>query len=96
MLNLCCLFGGESTEYDVSLSSVTSVIENYDRTKYNLTLVGITRDGKWYLYEGPIERSRQILGLKILPAPPLFSPPPRLTTPFWCWVRIPTASSPST
>lgn len=56
MLNLCCLFGGESTEYDVSLSSVTSVIENYDRAKYNLTLVGITRDGKWYLYEGPIEK----------------------------------------
>lgn len=56
MLHLCCLFGGESTEYEVSLSSVTSVIQNYDRTKYTLTLVGITRDGNWYLYEGPVEK----------------------------------------
>ena len=52
MLNLCCLFGGESTEYDVSLHSVTSVIENADPEQYNLILVGITRDGKWYLYDG--------------------------------------------
>ncbi|MBQ7354058.1 MAG: D-alanine--D-alanine ligase [Clostridia bacterium] len=54
MLNLCCLFGGESTEYEVSLRSVTSVIENADPAKYTLTTVGITRDGKWYLYNGPV------------------------------------------
>lgn len=53
MLNLCCLFGGESTEYEVSLRSVTSVIENADPEKYHLIPVGITRDGKWYLYDGP-------------------------------------------
>ncbi len=53
MLNLCCLFGGESTEYEVSLRSVTSVIENADPEKYHIIPVGITRDGKWYLYDGP-------------------------------------------
>ena len=54
MLNLCCLFGGESTEYEVSLRSVTSVIENADPSRYNVIPVGITRDGKWYLYDGPV------------------------------------------
>ena len=54
MLNLCCLFGGESTEYEVSLRSVTSVIENADPARYNLITVGITRDGRWYLYDGPV------------------------------------------
>ncbi len=55
MLTLCCLFGGESTEYEVSLRSVTSVMENADPAKYDLIAVGITKEGKWYLYDGPIE-----------------------------------------
>lgn len=56
MIHLCCLFGGESTEYEVSLRSVTSVIEHCNPKKFNLTLVGITRDGKWYLYRGAVEK----------------------------------------
>ncbi len=54
MLNLCCLFGGESTEYEVSLRSVTSVLENADPEKYNLISLGITKDGRWLLYEGEL------------------------------------------
>ncbi len=50
------LFGGESTEYEISLRSATSIIENLDKEKYDLVLVGITRDGKWKLYEGDIEK----------------------------------------
>ena len=50
-LNLCVLFGGESTEYEISLRSVTSVLENLDKNKYNITTIGITRDGKWRLFE---------------------------------------------
>ena len=30
-INLCVLFGGESTEYEISLRSVTSVLENLDK-----------------------------------------------------------------
>ena len=49
MLNLCCLFGGESTEYDVSLHSVTSVIENAEincvATGENPDSVKITTEG---------------------------------------------------
>lgn len=50
-LNLCVLFGGESTEYEISLRSVTSVLENLDKNKYNITTIGITRDGKWRLFD---------------------------------------------
>ncbi len=49
------LFGGESTEYEVSLKSATSVINNIDREKYDIVLIGITKDGRWYLYDGRVE-----------------------------------------
>lgn len=52
---ICVLFGGNSTEYEISLKSVTSVINNLDKEKYEIIPVGITRDGKWRLYDGDIE-----------------------------------------
>ena len=52
---IAVLFGGNSTEYEVSLKSATSVIKNLDKDKYDLMLIGITRDGKWYLYDGDID-----------------------------------------
>ena len=48
------LFGGCSSEYDVSLVSVTSVIKNIKKDKYNLLMIGITRDGDFYLYNGDV------------------------------------------
>ena len=52
------LFGGVSSEYDVSCLSVSSVFENVDREKYETVLMGITRTGEWYLYTGEIEKVR--------------------------------------
>ena len=49
---LCIMFGGNSTEYEVSLRSSYSVLENVDREKYDIVKVGITREGKMYLYNG--------------------------------------------
>lgn len=54
-INLAVIFGGCSSEYEVSLKSATSVIKNINNEKYNLILVGITRQGKWYRYYGDIE-----------------------------------------
>ncbi len=48
------LFGGQSHEYPVSLMSVTSVLNNLDK-KYDIYMVGITRTGRWYHYDGPID-----------------------------------------
>lgn len=49
---LCIMFGGNSTEYEVSLRSSYSVLENVDREKYDIVKVGITREGAMYLYNG--------------------------------------------
>lgn len=49
---ICVIFGGESTEYEISLRSAYSVISNLDKTKYEIITVGITKDGKWFLYDG--------------------------------------------
>ncbi len=43
------LFGGRSAEHEVSLQSAKSIIEAIDRSRYDLTLIGIDRQGKWFL-----------------------------------------------
>ncbi len=50
-LNVCVLFGGISPEHAVSLRSAESVLNNLDPEKYNIFPVGITREGKWYLFD---------------------------------------------
>lgn len=48
------LFGGRSSEHEVSRKSATMVINNIPRDKYDLIMVGITKEGRWYLYEGDV------------------------------------------
>lgn len=45
--NVVVLFGGNSSEHDVSCVSAQTVIKNIDIDIYNVLLVGITREGKW-------------------------------------------------
>ncbi len=47
------LYGGRSGEHDVSLCSAASVVAALDRNKYNVTAIGIDRDGRWYVQENP-------------------------------------------
>ncbi|MBE7029847.1 MAG: D-alanine--D-alanine ligase [Ruminococcaceae bacterium] len=53
---ICVLFGGCSTEYEISLRSAESVLANLDRTQYEVITVGITKEGKWFWYDGPTDR----------------------------------------
>ena len=46
---LLVIFGGRSSEHDVSCVSVQTVAKACDLEKYNMTLVGITKDGRWLL-----------------------------------------------
>ena len=41
------LFGGRSGEHEVSLRSTRSVLEAIDYDKYIVSLIGITKNGKW-------------------------------------------------
>ncbi|PAD76395.1 D-alanine--D-serine ligase VanG [Paenibacillus campinasensis] len=56
---IAVLFGGRSGEYDVSLNSAAAVIEHLGPAKYDLVLIGITREGSWLRYGGSIEDIRQ-------------------------------------
>lgn len=53
---LCILFGGRSSEYEVSLVSSYGVLTNVDRTLFDVEAIGITKEGKWYLYSGDVEK----------------------------------------
>ncbi len=45
------IFGGRSSEHEVSCISGATVIENIDKEKYDVMIVGITKDGKWLLVD---------------------------------------------
>jgi len=47
------IFGGRSGEHEVSLQSAASVYNHLDRKKYSIHLIGITKEGKWYLQDNP-------------------------------------------
>ena len=51
-LSVCVLFGGVSPEHEISLRSAESVLNNIDKSKYNVYPVGITKEGDWILYTG--------------------------------------------
>ena len=49
---LAVLFGGASSEHDVSTVSAKGILSNIDKSKYDLVLLGITKQGEWYLFDG--------------------------------------------
>jgi D-alanine-D-alanine ligase len=49
------LYGGRSSEHEVSCLSARSVLEVIDRDRYEVLPVGITREGRWTLTDGRIE-----------------------------------------
>lgn len=46
---IAVLFGGQSSEHDVSCMSVQNVVANIDKSIYEIILIGITKDGRWLL-----------------------------------------------
>ncbi len=54
-LRVAVIFGGRSGEHEVSLASATSVMDNLDRSKYEVIPVGITKDGRWLLDGEPMK-----------------------------------------
>lgn len=49
------LFGGQSSEHEVSRISASTIISNLDNEKYFIIPVGITKEGKWLIYNGPVD-----------------------------------------
>lgn len=47
-MKLAVLFGGISSEHDISCLSAASILRNLDKNKYEIYAVGITQEGKWF------------------------------------------------
>lgn len=50
MKKVLLLFGGNSSEHIISCKSTKSILENIDYEKYAVSVVGISKDNKWYQY----------------------------------------------
>jgi D-alanine-D-alanine ligase len=50
------IFGGCSSEHEVSRVSARNVINNLDKEKYEVFPLGITKGGQWFLYSGDIKK----------------------------------------
>ena len=48
MIKLGVIYGGKSTENEVSIKSAKSVIDNLDKNKYDIYPIYIDKNGEWY------------------------------------------------
>ena len=68
------IYGGRSVEHDISLLSAKNILQNIDRNKYEVHLLAIAKDGKWYLCQDigePIQNGKP-LSLKLDAQNPYF------------------------
>ena len=49
-IKLAVIFGGQSTEHNVSIVSGSSVLKNLNKEKYEIYPIYISKEGTWYHY----------------------------------------------
>ena len=49
--SVAIVFGGQSSEHEVSLQSARNVINAIDRNNYDLTLIGVDKQGHWLRFD---------------------------------------------
>lgn len=49
--SIAVLFGGQSSEHEISCISAATIIEQIDQNHYDIYMVGITQEGHWVLAE---------------------------------------------
>lgn len=65
-IKVAVIFGGVSTEHDVSVVSGTSVIEKLNKGKYEIFPTYIDLDGTWYAYKKQVDEIRVVeIGTKL-------------------------------
>ncbi|MEY3495895.1 MAG: hypothetical protein RJA80_117, partial [Actinomycetota bacterium] len=50
-LRVGVLFGGRSSEHEISCISANSIINVIDRNKYEVVPIGLTKDNQWVIFE---------------------------------------------
>lgn len=56
--SIAIIFGGMSTEHEVSCISAACVIDNMDKNKFDVFKIGITKNGVWFLFDGSTDDMR--------------------------------------
>lgn len=56
MKKLGVIFGGMSTENEVSVQSAFSILQNLDKQKYDIYPIYIGKEGTWYSYQGNFDK----------------------------------------
>jgi D-alanine-D-alanine ligase len=84
--SIAILYGGKSGEHEVSLVSALSIVRRLDRSEFDPVLIGIARDGIFFLQDEKIlsaamDPSSTKLGLCALPDARVFVAP---SDGFWC------------
>ena len=77
--NVAVIFGGVSSEHEVSLLSASYILRQLDEEKYNVIPLGITKEGRWFLYSGPVEALADGSWEKDPGCKPAFLSPDRVT-----------------
>lgn len=54
-LRVGVIFGGQSSEYAVSLHSASSFLRQIRQDRYEITMIGIDQEGQFYVYNGSID-----------------------------------------
>lgn len=76
-IRVAVLYGGRSGEHEVSLNSATNVIENLDRSRFEIIPIGIDQQGAWYLGDEVLKKElagQRVLQLQRLDEKMLFNP----------------------
>jgi D-alanine-D-alanine ligase len=70
-LRVGLLFGGRSTEHEVSIASASSILRSLDPARYDVRLIGVDPEGRWHL--GSSELPPEAIGrgdeVTLLPSP---------------------------
>ncbi len=48
-ISVAILFGGKSVEHAISINSAKNIYEYIDKTQFDVVLIGISQQGKWFL-----------------------------------------------
>jgi len=76
-IRVAVLYGGRSGEHEVSLNSATNVIDNLDRSLFEVIPIGIDKQGSWYLGDELLRKElvgQQVLALQHTAEKMLFTP----------------------
>ena len=79
-IRVAVIFGGRSSEHEISCISAGSVLRALDRDKYDVVPIGITRNGQWVLEADDADRLSVVDGIfpevDATRSPVLFTPDP--------------------